>query len=230
MKPTQKIFLALVFAFILFRLQPVWAQTLDDFKDAVAKGEARDEGKAGCDSIPYSNLQEDCKSRQQDADDACSGGPRSCQGLSTKALKEYVDDETTWLNILKPLKDKFESQKTDADDSIRDQIDRDMAELQSQIDTASNKIDAYKRRIEDNRAKISERIDRGEKCRDNRRKVQEVYDNAKSKAGDESDPDIKPLADKLVTMWDAGKTTHDVVIGKVSEVTDKCRRYYDGSE
>jgi hypothetical protein len=128
------------------------------------------------------------------------------------------------LNTLKPLKDGFSDQKSELDsDDDKRLIEDVISQIQTEIDAATSKIESSKRSIEANRAMIDERIVRGQKCLDSRQAVQKVFADAIEKAKNESDPDIKPLAERLVSKWEASSRDHEEPIKAANEVMAMCK-------
>ena len=50
--------------------------------------------------------------------------------------------------------------------------------------------------------------DSGKACRDARASFQSAFNDAKSRAAGETDPDIKPLADRLIRSWQDREHAH----------------------
>ena len=214
----RRAFLLLIVLLTIWAGHAAIAQSVDDFKAAVDKD--------GCESIPYSDLRSGCNDKQQDVHtgETCDG-PRSCQGLETDKFEERIKIENMCLNTLKPLRDGFSNQKSELEsDEEKRLIENVISEIQTEIDAAGSKIDASKRSIEANRGKINSRITTGEKCRKSRETVQAFFDQAMSKAKDESDPDIKPLADQLVSKWEASTRDHNGEVDRVNKVIDDCKK------
>jgi hypothetical protein len=213
----RKVSLLCVAALTLLWAHVAPAQTLDDFKEAV--------GKDGCDSIPYSDLRGTCNDKQGSvhSSDSCDG-KRSCSGLETSRFEDRIKIENMCLNTLKPLKDGFSDQKSELESDDEKRLIEDViSQIQTEIDAAGNKIEASKKSIEDNRAKINERVTRGQKCLDSRQAVQKAFADAIEKAKNESDPDIKPLAEQLVSKWEASSRDHEEPIKAANEVMGVCK-------
>ena len=70
---------------------------------------------------------------------------------------------------------------------------------------------------------INDRIYNGEQCVSSREAVAGVFRDAKSSARSESDPDIKPLAEKLIAYWESEEPNHADEIAKYTRALEKCR-------
>ena len=73
------------------------ADKLDDFKEAAAK--------KGCESIPYSDLQSDCKSQQSEVKGWCDGGrgPVTCEiGVTADLQSKLEKERVLWTAVASP--------------------------------------------------------------------------------------------------------------------------------
>ena len=77
-----------------------------------------------------------------------------------------------------------------------------------------------------NRDEISKRIDNGEKCVEYRKKVAEIFTDAKNRVGRESDPAIRPIADELYRIYERGEDGHKNSIREYEQAVFNCRALY----
>lgn len=218
---TRRIFLFLITTALFLSGHYVLAQTVDDFKEAVSN--------KGCESIPYRDLRDRCSDKQQyvHGSESCDG-QRSCKtlGREVKRQQNLLAIALTNCDALKQSKADLENEKSDVgsdDEELKSQLERKIDQIQAQIDQQQKYIDDLKANIETNRTSVNERIGRGEKCQDARRQVQDVFKDATSKAKDESDDQIKPLAGQLVDKWEESGRSHEEELGGVITVLNLCK-------
>jgi len=207
--------------FALLLAQVANADNLQSFKDA--------EREKGCASLPYSSLRGNCKSKQEGVEQWCKHEKRQCRDLGTRGLLDAIDGMTRKVESLKSDKDSLSSKKAHAkDDSEKRDLENKITDVEKQIYELNGRMDAHKRQVDENKTNIRDRIYRGERCRDHRRDVQEVFKDATSRAKSESDPEIKPLAQKLLDRWDESTRSHEGEIDTVKQIIEDCRECLDG--
>lgn len=195
------------------------ADKLDDFKDAVSK--------TGCESIPYSDLQSNCRSQQGDVHDWCDGykGPVACDIGGTRDLQSQLDKEQRNLEALKDKRRDLDDKRSHAS------FDQDKSSLTSQIEAVDKDIEVSTKRIEDLKTALSKRKDTIEKtmytlskCIDYRRAVMNVFAYALDKVRGETDPAIKPYAEQLRNKYEESKSGHEEQIKNKTNSLETCKK------
>ena len=87
----------------------------------------------------------------------------------------------------------------------------------------SSKISEWESKLSDDRREIGNRIYNGDRCVGYREKVAAAFSDAKSSAKSETDPEIKPYAEKLISRWEAGESGHATAIRGFKEAVEKCK-------
>jgi peptidoglycan hydrolase CwlO-like protein len=210
---------SLLAALLCFAVPIAHADKLDDFKEAV--------NKKGCESIPYSDLQSNCKSQQSDVHDWCDGGrgPVTCDVGGTRDLVAKLEKEQKNLDALNDKRRDLDDKRSHASD------DAEKSRLSSEIDLVDKDIDASKRRIDDLKNDLSKRkdlvnktIETLGKCIDYRRAVLNVFAYALDKVRGESDPTIKPYAEQLRSKYEESKAGHEQQISNKDNSVDTCKK------
>ncbi len=73
-----------------------------------------------------------------------------------------------------------------------------------------------------------ERRDNAKECLERRKYVRTIYDSAVGRLKDESDPDIKPLAQDLINKINDGISGHKKALEDTEIRRDKCDKVYNG--
>jgi DNA repair exonuclease SbcCD ATPase subunit len=210
---------------IILLTQFATAQTFDEWKAALEAAKDR----KGPESIPYSSLREEAKTKQEKMNELCKTDAWTCDGLETKSLREEIKGRTANIedrkNEVSKLKSDLSNAKTDDEKKeLQNKIDAQEKELETKVKELEFKQTSLKTDLSD----IDIRIEKGNKCLEARDEVQKVYDNAKSKAGAETDPEKKEIASQLITYWETRKAEHDKIYNDVKGGLDKCKKCKDG--
>lgn len=214
--------------YLLLFLAPyrdAWADKKSDFEEAVKND--------GCEAIPYSTLRSRCIDRRSDVRDWCKTDKWNCDSgeLGVGKLADNIERLKGKIESLKSELDNWKSKRSAAkDDNEKREAEDKISEIERKIYELNGKIDEHKNRIEANKKELRDRIYQGEKCRDYRKDVQEVFKDAKSQAKGESDPDIRPLANQLVDKYERGERTHDDQIEDVKKGISKCKDKLEGRD
>jgi flagellar motility protein MotE (MotC chaperone) len=194
------------------------ADKVDDFRDAVSK--------RGCDSIPYNDLRNNCRSQQSDVHPWCDGarGPVTC-GTSAEGLKRQ-------LRTAEGERDKLKEKLRDQEDQRSRATDEsEKAKLKSEIESTEKEIDAARKKVEDLKNDIGKRKDHVEKaiytlgkCIDYRRAVMNVFAYATDKVRGESDPDVRPHALQLRDSYATEISGHDEQIKNRTNSIENCKK------
>lgn len=196
-----------------------------DFEEAVKND--------GCEAIPYSTLRSRCFDRRSDVREWCKTDRWNCDSgdLGIARLLENIERMKSKIESLKSELDGWKSKRSAArDDNSRREAEQKIDAIEREIYDLNGKVEAHKKRVDENRTELRERIYRGEKCRDYRKDVQEIFKDAKSQAKGESTPEIRPLADKLVEKYERGERTHEEQIEDVKRGVGKCKDKLDGRD
>ena len=82
---------------------------------------------------------------------------------------------------------------------------------------------ATKELAEGNRRELELRRGWNEKCRDGRALIRDIFSDAVTQGKNESDSEIKPLAQKLVPYWEQGQKDHQQARDDAQAAADLCR-------
>ncbi len=178
------------------------AQSLQDFVDA--------EKEEGCKSIPYSTQKGNCSSYQSDVDKWCAE-KRSCQPFNVEAITKNIEGITGKLKSLQ-------------EDTSKATNDEDKRKIQQSIDELTKTLEDLKKKVTDDKYDMKKLLDNGEHCRDYRGKVQLEFIEAGRKADSESDPAIKPIAQRLSVTWKNGMEKHINEFQKASNDVEYCKK------
>jgi len=196
-----------------------YSASLDDFKEAVKH--------TGCESIPYSDLRSDCKSKASERDEWCKNkGKFTCDDLDPRGLQQQIDNIDGKIKDLKSQRDSLKDKRSDAkDDDERKKLEDQIASLEDQIDKLEKKLDEMKHRLDDEKHQVEDRIYIGQHCLDARNDVQDKFDRARSAADSESDDQIKPLARQLIDLWNKGSDDHKKITADTKTAVDRCKSF-----
>lgn len=209
-----------VLVFSLFSNSLAVADKADDFKDAATK--------TGCESIPYSDQRNQCRSQQAYVDEWCKGsrGPTSCTPnakvtLINKQVTEYRElDELS--NKRKEVEEKRarasdDSEKRKWTDALED-LDKKINESKRTLDQLAKEISSYKDRVH-------QTIDTLNKCIDYREAVMNVFSYSTDKVrGDaSSDQALRPYAQTLLDEWAGEIKGHRKQIEEKQNAIETCK-------
>lgn len=195
------------------------ADKLDDFKEAVTK--------VGCETIPYSDHQSDCKSQQSSVDDWCKGGrgPVSCAVNVTYDLKTQLINEHKNLDALEEKRRGLDEKRSHAtDDSEKSAFDSQIEDIDKDIESSKRKIEDLEHELDKRKDQVQKVIDTIDKCIDYRMAVDNIYAYTSDKVQGENDPAIKPYADQLRDMYEASKSGHAKQITEKHNAHDTCTK------
>lgn len=193
----------------------VAAATLEDFKEAVSK--------QGCESIPYESIRYDCDDR--DVNEWCKNSSRkiSCDGLDPRSIKTKIDNVNQKIANLKRERDELSSKANRATDEKESQSFEDRARArQNEIYELENKIERWESDLSSEKWAIDDRKYNGERCVAAREVIVKAFSDAKARAKSESDPLIKPYAERLISKWEAGEPGHATSIQNYKKSVEKC--------
>lgn len=215
----RKSVLWMVLMFSVSAIPVVRAEKLDDFKEAASK--------KGCESIPYSDLQSDCKSQQSEVKGWCDGGrgPVTCEIGVTADLQSKLDKA-------KSRRSELQDKRRDLDDKrSHSSDDTEKSDLTSQIEALDKALEEVSKQIDDLRAELEKRKDIVEKsiynlnkCIDYRHAVMNIFGYALDKVRGESDPDLKTYVDQLVAKYQKSKEGHEEQIHNKENSRETCEK------
>jgi hypothetical protein len=195
------------------------ADKLDDFKDAVTR--------KGCDSIPYSDLRNNCRSQQSDVHPWCDGsrGPVSCDGAPTSELRAKLVREQRKLAELIDKRRELEDKRSHAaDDTEKAKWTAEIEAIDKEIDTARKDVEAATADVQKRADLVEKTIYTIEKCIDYRRAVMNVFAYATDKVRGEADADIKPYAETLRNMYPEEISGHEKQIVSRTNAVENCKK------
>lgn len=197
----------------------VAAATLNDWKDSA--------NREGCESIPYENIRRTCTDQGREVDDWCKSSSRqiSCNDLDSSGLTRKIENVKQKVADLKRERDDLSSKMSSAKEESerRDSEDKKKAE-ENEIYELEKKIDSWQSQYSSEQTAINDRIYNGERCVGYREEVARAFSDAKSSARSESDPEIEPYAEKLISKWEAGEPGHAIAIRNYKDAVEKCKR------
>jgi hypothetical protein len=185
------------------------AQSLDDWKQAQRAAES----DQGADSIPYSSLRSEAKSRQDKVNDLCKEDEFKTDHLGTRALREQIAG----------LKKKQEQ-----DAAALRQLKEQMDALAAEIDKNSKVLEEKEKALRTDLSDLDIRIARATKCLEARTSVQQTFREAIDKAKGESDSEIKAIASKLIEYWEKKRATHEDAIKNVKTSIENAEKRKKG--
>lgn len=150
----------------------------------------------GCLSIPYDDLQDSCKRKQNEVDKLCKqSGEWKCESVDPKQTQAKIEKAKTERDTLKTEKEELERKKSSlTDDAEKRKCEDRIKEIDNRLYDLKHTQEDLEKEVSDATKLINDRLYIGKACRDARPPVMEVYKDAKSRANGEHDPDIEPLA------------------------------------
>jgi DNA-binding protein H-NS len=180
----------------------------------------------GCTSIPYDDLQDLCKRKQNEVDKLCKqSGEWKCESVDPKQTQAKIEKAKTERDTLKAEKEELERKKSSlTDDAEKRKCEDRIKEIDNRLYDLKHTQEDLEKEVSDATKLVNDRLYIGKACRDARPPVMEVYKDAKSRANDEHDPDIEPLAKRLVKYWESRETSHEQAIQEVKNGIEKCEK------
>lgn len=193
------------------------ADKVDDFKDAVSK--------EGCESIPYGDLQSNCKSQQSDVHSWCDGGrgdTRCVKGVTNK-IQAQISTEQRNLNELQEKRRNLADQRSNAtDDQDKERLTSEIEALDKEIEESQKRLESFQHDLEARKDQIDKVTETINKCIDYRTAVMNVFAYATDKVRGESDDVLKPYIDQLKEKWANEKEGHEQQIQNRHSSLDTC--------
>lgn len=195
----------------------VVATTLNDFKEAASR--------KYCLSIPYEGLRDTCGRKSEEVDDWCKRRQISCEDLNPAGVVNKIENVKRKVSDLKRERDELSSKLSDAkEDGERRAIEDKRKGKENEIYDLEQKIDRWESDLSNERKAVSDRIYNGEHCVGFREEVRRIFSEAKSRAKSESDAEIKPYTDQLISHWESEEAGHETVLGRYKVAVEKCKQ------
>jgi len=181
----------------------------------------------GCFSIPYADAQSTCSRKQDEVNKWCkNSGPFNCDTVDPKQLQRQIEtlktrrDELTAErgNLVKAAKDAASAKQP------TQEIDASIAKVDAAIAALNNSRAVLERQVLEASRTCNERLNIAKSCRDYRANVQEVFSGVRSRANNETDPKIVPLARRLIAWWDERYRSHEEQLSAVKRAVETCER------
>lgn len=194
----------LAMAGVTFAADAALADTLSDFQKAVEE--------EGCTSIPYTSLRSECNASQTKVNEYCKGGMGEISCKSIGALSGIRSSVAGIQSKLKSLEaDRKALEKTLAaatDSSQKSSLQKEIAATDKSISDLESKISTLEAQADKDRAVIEQRLGVAHGCVQHRKTVQDIFQQASTKAAAETDDEVEALADQLITMWEEERAGH----------------------
>lgn len=173
------------------------AQTMEEWRSAKSKD--------GCETIPYSSLQQNCESAAREQETYCVSKQSSCTSDNPAGL-------VATFNSLKDQRGRISSSEAEERNRLQKLIDE--------------KEDA----LEDLEDKLKERLDVGQRCYKAREYVQEAFLQATKSAKDSGSLTQKDVvgdgsAAFLLALWRGEELMHREELGKALQSVKTCADY-----
>ena len=197
----------------------VAASTLDDFKEAAKKED--------CQSIPYADIRGVCIDKGREVDDWCknSSRPIKCDDVDPPGIRRKIDNVKGKIAELKRERDELSSKVSNAkDDSERRDFEDKKKAKETMIYDLERKVDGWETDFSNEKRTVSDRIYNGERCVGLRMEVAKEFSKAKSKAQSESDPELRPYRDHLISYWEKKTPGHEEAIRNYTQAVEKCKQ------
>lgn len=202
---------------VVFRVATAAAQTPSEFEQAA--------GSSGCSLIPYSSQRSTCESKGAYVEEYCKRKTWACDGLDPDGLKRNIENVKRKIEDLRRERDSLQSKRSSStDDGEKRDLENKIADIEKDLRRFEDMAKEWEQKLEDEKKEISARLYVGRWCRDYRLEVQKIFSEAKSKLKSESDPDIKPHAQRIVEKIEAEEPGHKTAIDIVQRGVEKCER------
>jgi DNA repair exonuclease SbcCD ATPase subunit len=185
--------------------------------------------KKGCTSIPYADLQDKCQRKQNEVNKWCKPDERwNCAEVDPKKIQEAIHMLKKERDELKSEKEELERKKPSVtEDSQKREIEDKIKGIENKLYELERTRGVLEKQVSEASKTVNDRMYVGKACLDARPSVQEVYNDAKSRANGEHDPDIAPLAKRLIEYWEAGEQKHKQAIDDTKTGVEDCERILD---
>lgn len=214
--------IAAMYSLAIVLSPPAQAQDVKAFQNAV---NYLQDGQ-GCRSIPYSSLEDACTRKQADVERWCKDVASSCGDADPKRLQADVERIKTDRDTLKAKKDELERARSSlTDDTAKRENEDKTKEIDNKLYELSRTRDNLERQISDATRSVNDRLYAAKACRDSRTDMYKLFNDAISSGNSDrqrGDPEIAPLAQRLVDGWTAGNRKHEEAIRNATNSVEIC--------
>jgi hypothetical protein len=209
---------------MLFLAGAAHAGIQDDIDRVVA------DGKTGCKSIPFSGLDYTCETKQSSVNEYCKEEKFSCASLGTASDLSNIERIKGKLSSLAERKRDLLSKRDAAkDDAERNALGNEISKVDDESSELGRRVDDMQRRVAQTRSQAEPRIGAGQRCREARIDVDEVFGNAQGKLrGLDSKIVESPNAQSLLAHWKSEERGHVIQIKGVQEAVINCQEVVEG--
>lgn len=180
------------------------ADTLSDFQKAVAE--------EGCASIPYTSLRSECNASQAKVNEYCKGGMGeiSCSSIGAlSGIRSNIAGIQSKLKALEGDRKALEKKLAGATDSSqKSAIQKEIATIDRSAADLEAKVGELETRADKDLAVIEQRLTVAQGCVQHRKTVQDIFQQASTKAAAETDDEVEALAEQLIAMWTEERPGH----------------------
>jgi hypothetical protein len=172
--------------------------------------------KEGCASIPYEEIQRECRELRDQQSQACDRSTQSCKSEPSLNPKNYLDQIERKSDEYSKLKDALSrDENKDKQGEIRgsmEQSEREISQLRSQLDSV--------------RAQIEVRKGFAEKCVQAQKAVIGRFEYARSRATNEADAlKRKIVQDDLLPKWNKSIDIHEQIVEVRNRNIEDCKEW-----
>jgi hypothetical protein len=178
----------------------------------------------GCLSIPYSDLEDSCERKQNEVNKLCkNSGPWNCEDVDPKETQKKIEELKKERDTLKAQREALERNKpSSTDDHAKREYEENIKKVDDKLYELKRTQGELEKEVSDSTKMVNDRMYVGKGCRDARQSVMEVYRDAKSRANGENDPNIQPLAKRLIAGWEKRESGHQDAIQAAKNGIEKC--------
>lgn len=187
---------------------------------------AADSGAKGCDSIPFSSIQERCRDKRDDVDGYCKTDESGCRELNTYARQQELQQADSKLNDLDRARQEARSKRdSSTDTSEKSRWENEVSQIERAIDEQKRSRETIAKTIEDYKYQAQGRIEKAKRCREARIDAVELFDEAQDKVKEaESNPDLKPFVPTLLAKYEDAERGHTIAIKETQERLLLCEK------
>jgi len=211
----------LAFALLACVGSPVAGQSLEEWKACYQK--------RGIESIPYSDLRSEAMRQRDIISEYCKGVEWGCTG--TRELRANIANMPTGIENMKRERDQLSSKRSSSsNEDERRTLQSSMDELTRKIDDASRRLEEMKSKLAKEVEYMNDKVKVGRRCLEARESTNRIFTSVVSKAGNESDPEVKKLASEMISRWEQGNRDHASEIQKVKDSIANCEKCQSGDK
>jgi hypothetical protein len=186
--------------------------------------------KSGCKSIPFSGLDSTCENKQSNVNEYCKEEKFTCYSLGTAGDLANIERIKGKLSSLGERKRDLVSKRDAAkDDAERSALGNEIAKVDDETAELGRRVDDMQRRVAQTKSQAEPRIGVGQRCREARIDVDEVFGNAQGKLR-ALDANIVESANaqSLLAHWKSEEEGHVRQIKSVQEAVINCQEVVEG--